>query len=294
MKSLRLPNFPIRFAAERDPYLLLRMWWRWTECAYVSFRRRGLQAEIEFPSEWHEHRMGWVRIGLGFVTVAFGFPWKWLAPDHGQCSGPQYGFAFHDDALWVYFGQSTGRSRDPRKYWHIDMPWQWRYVRQSWYGLSGEEVQTRWETESREVRRAQYEWQREFEKNELPKAVFAIEDYDGDKREATTFIEEREWRFGRGVFKWLSIFRKPMVKRTLSIELNEEVGPEKGSWKGGLMGTSIDLLPGELHEAAFARWCALGDTGRGRGRGHPLKVLRVIPADGDGVDAARNTGDGKE
>jgi hypothetical protein len=31
-------------------------------------------------------------------------------------------------------------------------------------------------------------------------------------------------------------------------------GP-KGSWKGGTVGHSIAMLPGELHGAAFARYC---------------------------------------
>ena len=34
-----------------------------------------------------------------------------------------------------------------------------------------------------------------------------------------------------------------------------ETGREKGSWKGGTIGTSIEMLPGELHESAFRRYC---------------------------------------
>jgi hypothetical protein len=73
---------------------------------------------------------------------------------------------------------------------------------------------------------------------------------------AKTRIEEREWRYGRGWFKWLSWFRQPKVWRALDIDFSGETGEEKGSWKGGTMGTSIGMLPGELHESAFRRYCA--------------------------------------
>lgn len=70
-----------------------------------------------------------------------------------------------------------------------------------------------------------------------------------------THIEEREWKFGTGWFRWLSWFRKPKVSRSLDIRFSEEVGKDKGSWKGGKVGHGIDMLPGELHEAAFRRYC---------------------------------------
>jgi hypothetical protein len=42
----------------------------------------------------------------------------------------------------------------------------------------------------------------------------------------------------------------------LDIRFSEETGRRKGSWKGGTLGHGIDMLPGELHEAAFRRYCA--------------------------------------
>jgi hypothetical protein len=94
-------------------------------------------------------------------------------------------------------------------------------------------------------------------------------DFDGEVITATTHIEEREWRFGTGWFAWLSLFRRPRIIRSLDIRFSAEVGPRKGSWKGGTMGHSIEMLPGELHRGAFQRYAAkhnlrnvfpLGDT----------------------------------
>jgi hypothetical protein len=44
-------------------------------------------------------------------------------------------------------------------------------------------------------------------------------------------------------------------RRSLSISFKAEVGPEKGSWKGGMMGHSIEMLAGESQEQAFRRYC---------------------------------------
>lgn len=166
----------------------------------------------------------------------------------------EFGFSVNDGFLQVFLGPQTHDSTTTKS-WSKFLPWtQWRFIRKSWYGLEGEHLRTDFETTSSEVRHAQWESQREFEQS-MPKAVFEIEDCDGQRIQAATHIEEREWRFGEGWFKWLSLFRRPKVRRSLDISFASEVGPEKGSWKGGLMGTGIDMLPGELHENAFRRYC---------------------------------------
>ena len=166
----------------------------------------------------------------------------------------EYGFYISDDACHLYFGPQTHDNTTTRSkvLW---LPWRrWRFLRQSWYGLNGEHLRTEWEKSRRNEWHTQYENQRVF-KESMPKAEFEVRDYDSMIVKATTHIEEREWRLGTGLFRWLSWFVKPKVHRSLAIEFSHEVGPDKGSWKGGLMGTDIDMLPGELHEAAFRRFC---------------------------------------
>ena len=96
-------------------------------------------------------------------------------------------------------------------------------------------------------------------KDECPSVTFSFADFDGENLTATTQIEDREWRFGEGWFKWLSWFRQPKIRRSLDINFSSGTGPRKGSWKGGTTGHGIDLLPGELHESAFRRYCAAHD-----------------------------------
>lgn len=173
----------------------------------------------------------------------------------------QYGFTLSDGHLSVYYGRTGGACMDSRiqQQWGCFLPWtQWRHVRHTLYGLQGEHWATRWEwIEALYQKRPDIDrWKLWRQREEsCPAAQFRFKDFDDQELIATTRIEEREWRFGTGWFKWLSWFRRPKIHRSLDITFSGETGPEKGSWKGGTIGTSIEMLPGELHEAAFRRYC---------------------------------------
>lgn len=159
----------------------------------------------------------------------------------------EYGFSYSGGFLLVHYGINPCDSlRDQT--WAKHLPWtQWRHVRHSLYGLSGEHFWT-------EPKGAK--WDATHDARETcPVVKFAFRDFDGAELVATTRIEEREWHFGTGWFKWLSWFCEPKIRRSLDIWFSGETGPEKGSWKGGTIGTGIDMLPGEDHEAAFRRYC---------------------------------------
>lgn len=224
------------------------------------------------------HALGWtVRVKLPAVLK----PWReWHAvkgDSYWEKRGGGYwniwprefGFSFSSGTLHLHYGPQTHDSVTTKSKC-IFLSWrQWRFVRRSLYDRTGAHFWT--EPTGRQVPgRGAWEEQERM-RDAVPKVVFAVEDYDGERVAATTHIEEMEWRFGEGWFKWLSLFRAPRIKRSLDIRFDKEVGPEKGSWKGGLVGTSVELQPGELHASAFRRWCAKGDTGRG-GR-HPLRLV---------------------
>lgn len=165
----------------------------------------------------------------------------------------EYGFCLNDGHLSLYLGAQTHDSNTTQG-WGCFLPWtQWRHVRFSLYDTNGAHFWTQMEADRKKGFDG-FQAQIEAEKK-CPSAVFEFDDYDGKRIKATTHIEEREWRFGEGWFKWLSLFRRPMIRRSLDIAFSEEVGPEKGSWKGGTLGHGIEMLPGELHEAAFRRYC---------------------------------------
>jgi hypothetical protein len=191
-------------------------------------------------------------------------PWRqWVSTEQYEWSkgsrgywdehGREFGFQLSDDGfLQVFLGPQTHDSTTTKS-WSCFLPWtQWRHVRFSLYGLAGEHVWSQLDADRK--RGSGFDEQRDAEQA-CPKVRFTVRDVDDEVITATTHISEREWHFGTKWCKWLSIFRRPMIRRSLAIEFSEEVGPDKGSWKGGLVGTSIEMLPGELHESAFRRYC---------------------------------------
>lgn len=165
----------------------------------------------------------------------------------------RYGFSVSEGFLQVFRGRSTNDSGTDTT-WSKFLPWtQWRFIRHSLYGTNGGHFWTQFEKD-------RSDWQASRDAQEkCPSVSFEFDDFDGERLVATTVIEEREWKFGTGWFKWLSLFRRPKVRRSLDINFSGETGRRKGSWKGGTMGTGIDLTSGELHESAFRRYCAKND-----------------------------------
>lgn len=179
-----------------------------------------------------------------------GRDWYWDVDER------EFGFSYSDGYLSMHFGRQThDSSTTKQKGWFA--PWtQWRHVRRSFYGLEGEHVATLPDT-GKSYRDDPDRWERErVIEDATPTVAFGFADFDGEQLTATTKIEEREWRFGTGKFKWLSLFRRPKISRSLDIKFSGETGKRKGSWKGGTIGHSIEMRPGELHEAAFRRYCA--------------------------------------
>lgn len=179
--------------------------------------------------------------------------YEWSGPNGGywEAHRREYGFYLHENHFYCKLGPQTNDSVTTKK-WSCFLPWgEWRFIRFSLYGLTGEHF---W-TQSGDGRGAG-KWDEQYAQEKLvPKHVFRFLDYDGEEIEASTHIEEREWKRGEKWCKWLSMFYAPKVRRSLDIAFSKEVGERKGSWKGGIMGHSIDMLPGELHEGAFRRYC---------------------------------------
>ena len=76
-----------------------------------------------------------------------------------------------------------------------------------------------------------------------------VDNNDGSIVPCIYWVEERERR--RKWFTWCDWFK--MVKRYIEIEFDGEVGKGKGSWKGGCIGCSYNLLPGETPEECIKR-----------------------------------------
>lgn len=166
----------------------------------------------------------------------------------------EYGFCYSEGSLHVHYGAQTHDSRTNKtKVWFL--PWtEWRHVRYSVYDLEGKHFGTVLDKDDRQRGIRMYESQRKLDA-EVPKVKFLLRDYDGVEITATTFVNERQWKRGTSWCSWLSLFWPDQICRSLNITFSGETGPEKGSWKGGTIGTSIEMLKGETHEDAMRRFC---------------------------------------
>jgi hypothetical protein len=227
----------LKLEKTRDHYLL-RCWssdYRQGEIAYATLGLQGPRLEIEFPSDWHEHKRAWVTIGLGLVKVAFSFPWRKTVPDQGQCSGPTYGFYFFDDHLVLQYGKTTGRRGDPQKF--IYMPWSWTHVRHDYLNPDG----------TLHHRSSPGEYSAPEETKRVYSYRYKLHNGTIQQRIATVNGEEREWRW-----LWFSKLPWPSkISRTINVEFNEEVGERTGSWKGGVLGCGWEWKHGDSLEESL-------------------------------------------
>lgn len=175
-------------------------------------------------------------------------------PGYWDSYDREYGFSTFEGSLHLHLGPQTHDSDTTKsKVWFY--PWrEHRQVRHSVYDLDGELFADLpdWNFRSASGRNA-YAASNVLEAA-CPAAKFAFEDFDGERIVATCRIEEREWRRGKGLFRLFYLGRNS-VSRFLDLQFSSEVGKRKGSWKGGTIGHSIEMLPGELHLSAFRRYC---------------------------------------
>lgn len=204
----------IRTERERRGYLIRIFSDAWGEVAYIVLGLRGLQAEIEFPSDWHEQRRAWMRLGFGLFRVAFSFPWSRVVPDESQCSGPTYGFTFFDTGLHLHWGKCNGTRADPFKL--IRMPWEWRH--------------------------REHKVLSEPEKYPY---TYVLRSGEVQSRIATVTHETR--LFTR---PWLPFKR---ISRSISVDFDREVGERTGSWKGGVLGCGYEMLGTETPAQTLRR-----------------------------------------
>ena len=78
---------------------------------------------------------------------------------------------------------------------------------------------------------------------------YTLKNGEVQERKATVYVERREWR--QKWLKWTPLFA--LVKTSIEVEFNGEVGERSGSWKGGCTGCGYNILPNETPEQALRR-----------------------------------------
>lgn len=112
----------------------------------------------------------------------------------------------------------------------------------------------------------------------MPRYVFLLRDYDGQEIRAYCHIESRKYRIGTGwVKKYFGALRPRRTFISMDIAFDGETGPEKGSWKGGTIGTSIRAEKGDKTDAQFLmeKYCA--GKHRAKGSLYSMSLIRRDP-----------------
>jgi len=153
-----------------------------------------------------------------------------------ECDPPKWGIGYHSNTIWIYRG-GNGNMGGGNKWWTFRMPWDNDWVRTSVLRKDG-----KWEHETKGDRKDFYKdlWD-EIVWSETYPFIYVLKSGKVQNRLATVKLEEREWKWHW--FKWQPFFKK--VRRTISVNFNEEVGERSGSWKGGTLGCGYNILPNE-------------------------------------------------
>lgn len=209
---------------------------------YLHFHAGKLYLDLPIPRIIWPHREKVIPVSWDAATISrLGRDYYWLETER------RYGWYIFGDHFMVYLGRCTDDSKTEQK-WSCFLPFAtWRFVRHTLYNP---DESIAWEGGNRAPFQEMWDAEKKIEKQ-----VFRFRDFDGEEIEARTHVEEREWRFGNGWFKWLSVFRRAKISRSIDIEFSKEVGPKKGSWKGGTLGHGSDIELGESQFSAFRRYC---------------------------------------
>lgn len=172
-------------------------------------------------------------------TSSFG-----LKPAQSSKEEVQYGFYLYPNLHnWqdtcFYFGKDRS--------WRWYMPWtyKWESTEHLDHDLKTVIV--------KEVKRNR-DWQKYFKEcEEYKKNYSKVYDYtyylkngEVQQRKASVTVERRTW-YMRG-WSW-----KKKVITCIDVAFNDEVGERAGSWKGGTIGCSYELLPDETPEHCLRR-----------------------------------------
>ena len=211
-------------------------WYRlWKDMGFeISYRLCG---HFDSHPEIHISMFGYHQV--------FKLPWtndKWS----DECDPPRWGIAVSDNTFWLYKG-GKGNLNGGSKYWAWDLPFVTKvhmddkHLVEVLDGFSSKMIKVS------DLEKEKPYWR---DNPKILKRYYDYTDkYDGQIIPTIYYVEHREWR--RKWLTWTKLFSS--VQDYIEIEFKTEVGSQKGSWKGGAMACSYDLLPGETPQECIKR-----------------------------------------
>lgn len=160
----------------------------------------------------------------------------------GGCNMPRYGMAIHDNTFWIYTGgnydSSMGQVTSGEWItWHIP------FFSREFKSHEILDTQDKWITMGKGFN----EKPESFEFREDGAKIWQFDyTYEDQQAIAKCVMERRTW-----YRKWLPFMKE--TRTTLDVQFNREMGSQAGTWKGGVIGTSIEMTSGETAEQALRR-----------------------------------------
>ena len=248
-----------------------KQWWiftyaraGWKRTSFVYDSRGGEDDEDDVPhNSIIVYLFGWiVRVNLPqiikpykeFVDTSM---YEWAkGPGYIINHNREYGFSLSEDFFQIFYGPQTNDSTTTKS-WGKSLPWkQWRHISTT---VFDKDMDIAYE----QIAGVKNPLEKYTVIQNMPRRQFLFKDYDGELITAQVHVERWHWKFGQGWFKWLSLFKKDLIRTSIEMNLDKEMGPEKGSWKGGTVGLGFDMLQGESVKQTFIRWCATEQRSRG-------------------------------
>jgi len=182
-----------------------------------------------------------VNICLGWGLLHLNFPFKTKLSE--GCDMPRYGIAIHNNTFWLYTGgdydESMGQVAGNN--W---VTWDLPFVTWNFDNHQIKDKNNKW----RKIEKKESPWEIK-EKEALAESYpyhYTLSDGTVQKVTATCTVEKRIWRR-----KWA--YPLTMVRTCIDVAFDEEVGPRRGSYKGGTVGCGYDMLPNETIKDCLKR-----------------------------------------
>jgi len=184
------------------------------------------------PAGYFDNR---AQINFCILWGQFYFDIPFIKSKYDEADPPRYGWYFYSTSRWIpdNFVILYGKKN---KFFYL--PWDLDWVRTSILLKDGTWAH---ETKGNNQDFWKDEWVEKKWKETHPYFNTREDGSRIDYANATISVEEREWR--PKWFKWTSLFKK--VRKTISVEFDQEIGKGVGSYKGGTLGCSYELLPNE-------------------------------------------------
>ena len=152
------------------------------------------------------------------------------------CDMPRYGVAVHNDTFWIYKGgdYQDGQCQNQWISWYLP------FFSYTFVGHWIEDKDHNWVRMSHRKHKGPEPW--DFRKDkayvEVHPYKYTLKNGTVQQRTATCTVEKRIWHR-----KWFPFLKREST--VIDVEFSDEVGERSGSWKGGTIGCSYEMLPDE-------------------------------------------------